>query len=117
MKRKYPARLFIFNLVMNFLIRYIYLWIPGLILILIPNSICTALGIAFLGADLAVSLIDQIRIRKASLTRSDNEEYNRLMDAALGAGGPEEFQRVLEERMKQAPQAPDKPAKFENPYE
>ena len=120
MKRRYPPRLFLFNLVLNFLVRYFYLFVPGVLLCLagVRFEYCMALGVACLGADLAVSLIDQLKNRKRVLANGEHEAYLTMMDAALSAGGAEGFRREVENRMTCRTPAPGETQnELENPYE
>lgn len=125
----YPMRLYLFNLALNFFLRYCYLWIPGAILCLagIRVQFCLALGLAFLFGDLAVSVIDQVRARRASLLDPQDDDYVAMMDAALGAGGPDEFRKIIQGKLtrKEAPgtdlpaqkrEAAEEPA-IHHPYE
>ena len=59
-----------------------------------------------------LSIIEQLRIRKAAVTRSDNPEFNELMDAFCSPGGLESFREVLDEKIKSSPA--DEPQEEEN---
>jgi len=50
-----------------------------------------------------LSIIEQLRICKAAVTRSDNPEFNELMDAFCSPGGFEAFGKVLDEKIQSAP--------------
>lgn len=101
MKRKYPFKLFLLMVLLNFTIRHFYFFLPGVILCLvgIGNKLCLALGLALLLVDLIVSVVEQLQIRKASLEESDNEEFNELMDAAFASDDPDAFRKIIEEKM------------------
>ena len=105
MKRKYPAKLFWFSLIANFMIRSFYLFLPGLILCIVGIwvKVCLWIGLGLLGFDLLINLVDQLRIRQTALTPSDNPEVNELMEALTGPGGLEAFGKLMEERIKNAP--------------
>ena len=105
MKRKYPAKLFWFFVATNFLMHYFYLSIPGIILCVagIWVRACLWIGLAVLLLDLILSIVEQLRIRKASLTRSDNPEFNAFMDAFYGPGGMEAVGKLLDEKIQSAP--------------
>lgn len=98
MKRKYPAKMFWFFVLTNFLFHFFYLFVPGIILCIVGiwARTCLWLGLVILGGDLIFSFIEQLRIRKAALTNSDNQKFNELMDAFCGPGGLEAFGKVLD---------------------
>lgn len=104
MERKYPARMFLLFVVTNFLFHFFYLFVPGIILCIIGTWVksCLWIGLAILGLDLILSIIEQLRIRKAAVTHSDNPEYNELMDAFCSPGGLEAFRNVVDEKIKSA---------------
>lgn len=104
MTRKYPAKLFVIGVIINFIFHYFYFFLLGSILCVVGiwNQICLCLGIAMLCLDLVFSISDQIRIRKASLTASDNPEFNKLMDIFLGSNDPDAFKKFMEEKMHHA---------------
>lgn len=106
MNRKYPLSMFLLGVVLNFLVRFFYLFLPGLILCIIGiwSEKCLAIGLGFWLVDLVLSLVEQFRIRKASLSESDNEEFNELMDAFYGPDGPEAFRERMEEKKMQNPE-------------
>lgn len=87
MRRKYPFKMFVLGVILNFLLRFSYLWISGGILCVAGIWIrkCLIVGLSLLGADLVLSVIEQLRIRKAALNESSSEEYNQLMDCFYGA--------------------------------
>lgn len=103
MNRKYPLKMFLFGLCLNFFIRYALLFLPGLLLCIIGtwSKKCLAIGLALWLVDLVLSVVEQLRIRKATLSESDNEEFNELMDAFYG---PDSFGALMEERKKQDPE-------------
>lgn len=105
MNRRYPAKMFWFFVLTNFLFHYFYLSIPGLLLCMIGIWFrpCLRIGLAVLALDLVLSIWEQLRIRKAAVTPSDNPEFNELMDAFCGPGGMEEFRRVLDEKLSNTP--------------
>ncbi len=85
-QRKYPWSHFIFFVMQDFFLRNILLFLPGLILCLvgIRFAFCLWIGLVLLGVDLIVSIVAQLRIRKAALTISDHEGFNQMMDIAYG---------------------------------
>lgn len=102
MQRKYSAKMFLFFVLTNFLFHFIYLFIPGIILCIIGIWVksCLWIGLAILGLDLILSIIEQIHIRKTVETPSDNPAFNELMDALCSTGGLEAFRKVLDEKAK-----------------
>lgn len=106
MNRKYPLKMFLLGLCLNFFIRYALLFLPGLVLCIIGiwSKKCLAIGLALWLVDLVASFVEQLRIRKAVLSESDNEEFNELMDAFYGPDGPDAFGALMEERKKQDPE-------------
>lgn len=106
MKRKYPLKMFLFGVALNFLVRYIYLFLPGLILCLIGiwNRECLAIGLAFWLLDLILSVVDQFRIRKTALSESENPEFNEMMDRFFTADDPNrEVRSWVEEAIQNDP--------------
>ena len=105
MKRRYPLKMFLLGMAMNFIFHYFYLFLPGLILCLIGiwSQKCLAIGLACWLLDLILSFVEQLRIRKASLSESDNPEFNELMDAFYGPDGPDAFGEAMQKRMQNDP--------------
>lgn len=105
MERKYPAKMFWFNVIMNFLFFFFYLSLPGILFCIIGiwAKPCLWIGLAILFLDLILSIIEQMRLRQAALTPSDNAEFNELMDAFLGPGGSADaFRKVMDTKIKAA---------------
>lgn len=110
MERKYPAKLFLIGLLMNFFLRHFYLFLPGTVLCILGIWVRPSLwiGLGFLCLDLILSLISQLQIRRISMTESDNPEFNKLMDTLCGPGGTDEFMQIIDERIQsQAPCEPE----------
>ena len=101
MERKYPTKMFWLFVLTNFLFHFFYLSVPGIILCIVGIWVktCLWIGLAILGLDLILSIIEQLRIRKAARTPSDNPEFNELMDAFCGPGGFEALGKMLDEKM------------------
>lgn len=102
MERKYPAKMFWLFVLTNLLFHFFYLFVPALVLCIIGiwKRVCLWTGLAILGIDLLLSIIEQMRIREASTTNSDNPEFNELMDAFCGPGGLEAFGKLADEKNK-----------------
>ena len=105
MERKYPTKMFWLFVLTNFLFHFFYLSIPGIILCVVGIWVkpCLWIGVTVLGLDAIFSIIEQLRIRKAAVSHSDNPEFNELMDAFCGPDGFDAVRRVLDEKIKTAP--------------
>ena len=105
MERKYPTKMFWLFVLTNFLFHFFYLSVPGIILCIIGIWVkyCLWIGLALLGLDVIFSIIEQLRIRKAAVTYSDNPEFNELMDAFCSQGGFKAFGKALDEKIKSSP--------------
>ena len=104
MERKYPAKMFWLFVLTNFLFHFFYLSIPGIILCIVGIWIksCLRIGLAVLGLDLILSIIEQLRIRKAAVTPSDNPEFDELMDAFCGPDGLEAVKKIVDAKIESA---------------
>ena len=102
MERKYPTKMFWFFVLTNFLFHFFYLSVPGIILCIVGVWVksCLWIGLTILGLDVILSIIEQLRNRKAAVSPSDNPEFNELMDAFCSPGGFEAFGKVLDEKIK-----------------
>lgn len=94
---------------MNFAIRYFYLFLPGLVLNVIGiwNKRCLAIGLALWILDLFLSIILQIRLRKTALEESDNEDFNEFMDAAFDPNNEKSIHDILQEKIGEQDNAHD----------
>ena len=101
MERKYPTKMFWLFVLTNFLFHYFYLSIPGIILSIVGIWVksCLWVGLAILGLDVILSIIEQLRIRKAAITPSDNPEFNELMDAFCGPDGLDSVRRIVDAKI------------------
>lgn len=101
MKRKYPLKMFLFGLCLNFFIRYALLFLPGFLLCIIGiwSKKCLAIGLALWLVDLVASFVEQLRIRKTVLSESDNPEFNEIMDACFDPDDPKSVIHWVEERI------------------
>ena len=102
MERKYPAKMFWFFVFTNFLFHFFYLSVPGIILCIVGIWVksCLWIGLAILGLDVILSIIEQLRIRKAAVTPSDNPEFNELMDAFCSPDGLDAVRKIVDEKVK-----------------
>lgn len=60
---------------------------------------CLWIGLSILLLDLILSITEQLRIRKAAVTHSDNPEFNKLMDAFCGPDRLNAVRKVLDEKI------------------
>ena len=102
MERKYPTKMYWFFVLTNFLFHFFYLFISGIILCIIGIWVksCLWIGLTILGLDVILSIIEQLRIRKAAVTPSDNPEVNELLDAFCSPDGPHAIEKLIDERNK-----------------
>lgn len=105
MQRKYPTKMFLFFVLTNFVFHFFYLFLPGIVLCIVGIWVksCLWAGLAILLLDLILSIIEQLRIRKAALTPSDNPDVNAFLDAFYSPGGLEAVRKFAEERIKSTP--------------
>ena len=105
MERKYPTKMFWLFVLTNFLFHFFYLSILGIILCIVGIWVkpCLWIGLAILGLDVILSIIEQLRIRKAAVTPSDNPEFNELMDAFCSPDGLEAVRRIVDARIEPTP--------------
>ena len=89
----------------NFLFHFFYLSIPGIILCIVGIWVksCLWIGLAILGLDAILSIIEQSPIRKPAVSPSHNPEFNEPMDAFCSSDGFEAFGKVLDEKIKTSP--------------
>ena len=101
MKRKYPAKMFLLFVLTNFLFRFFYLFIPGTVLCVVGIWSQTYLyvGLAVLGLDLILSIVEQVRIRNAAVGQSENPDFNEMMDAFCGQGGLRAAGKMFDEKL------------------
>ena len=105
MERKYPTKMFWLFVLTNFLFHFFYLSIPGIILSIVGIWVksCLWIGLAILVLDVILSIIEQLRIRKAAITSSDNPEFNELMDAFCGPDGLDAVRRIVDAKIASTP--------------
>ncbi len=114
MERRYPTKMYWFFVLTNFLFHFFYLSIPGIILCIVGIWVktCLWIGLAILGLDVILSIIEQLRIRKFALTPSDNPEVNELLDAFCSPDGPRAVRKIIDEKNKST--SPVEPQEEEN---
>ena len=107
MERKYPTKMFWLFVLTNFLFHFFYLSIPGIVLCIVGIWVksCLWIGLAILGLDAILSITEQLRIRKAAVTPSDNPEFNELMDAFCSPDGLEAVRKIVDAKIGATPPA------------
>ena len=86
--RKYPTGLFIIGFITNLLFRFFWLFVPGVVLLMIGIFVksCLHIGLALFLLDIVISLIEQIRIRKTVLGESGSSDFKAFQDALSKEG-------------------------------
>lgn len=81
--RKYPTSLFIIGFITNILFHFFWLFLPCIILLIIGIFVepCLYIGLVLLLIDIVLSLIEQLRIRRAFLKESYNPDFRAFQDA------------------------------------
>lgn len=82
-EKRYPFSLFLVGFITNVLFRFFWLFIPSVVLLIvgIRVDLCLYAGLALLGVDVVLSLVEQIKIRKIMLSHSDNEQFRKFQEA------------------------------------
>ncbi len=114
MKRQYPTKMFFFFVLTNFLFHFFYLSVPGIVLCIVGiwSKFCLWIGLAILGLDLILSIIEQLRLRRTAITPSDNPDFNEMMDAFCGPDGLEAVRKIVDAKIETTP--PVKPQEEES---
>lgn len=81
--RKYPTELFIIGFLMNIVFHFFWLFLLAILFLIIGifDESCLYIGIIILCLDIALSFIEQLRIRQAFLEESDNPDFRAFQDA------------------------------------
>ena len=96
---KYPASLFWMGVLLNMTKKFFLLFPAILLLILgIFFEKCLLLGLALLILVIAISLIEQIQIRNATLN-SDNPNFKEWQDAILSPEWKENIRDLMESKI------------------
>lgn len=87
-ERKYPMSLFLIGFITNIIFHFFWLFIPSIILLIVGIFIdgCRYAGLILLLVDIIVSFIEQMRIRQAMISDSDNEQFRQFQDAVSKDG-------------------------------
>lgn len=106
MKRRYPAALFVIGFVTNVIFHFFWLFIPAVICLIIGifSRMFLYIGLTILLFDVIISLIEQINIRNAFLSDSDNPDFRGFQDALSKDGKwNENLMEFLNERFENSP--------------
>ena len=101
-QRKYPASLFFTGLAMNIVVRFFFLFLLALVLIIIGFWVkwCAYAGLAVLLLDVVISLILQLTIRKTAISESDDPEFNTFQDAVSSDDWQKNIMDFVESKIK-----------------
>lgn len=108
--KKYPASLFWIGFLMNFILKYTFLLLPALVLMIVGIwvKICLAVGLILLSLDLLLSLAEQLRMRSVTL-HSQDPEFNDFQDAILSKNWSGNIKKTVEEKMWEQTDSNDPP--------
>lgn len=81
--RKYPNRLFVIGFFSNLFLRFCWLFVPSVVLLIVGIFVkpCLYIGGIIFFIDVILSLVEQIKIRKTFIEESDNPDFKRFQDA------------------------------------
>ena len=96
-KRRYPLSLFLIGFITNIFFHFFWLFVPGVILLVVGIWVdwCLYAGLALLGIDMIASFVEQMKIRQAMISDSDNEQFRKFQDAVSKDGNVFENIREL----------------------
>lgn len=100
--RKYPISLFIFGFLMNVVFRFWVLFVLGIVFSIVGIFVKSFvnIGLATLLLDIALSFVEQMRIRRAFLEDSDNPDFKEFQDAMSKDGNwMENVREFLNDKM------------------
>ena len=99
MDKKYPKDLFWINFLQKFLISHIFLWLPGVTLLIAGIRVrpCLYVGLGFLIIDLIISFLGALRNRNVFLN-SDNPNFKAPQDAVLSENWRENLRHIVESK-------------------
>lgn len=107
MKKRYPASLFVIGFVTNIIFHFFWLFVPAVICLIIGifSRNFLYIGLTILLFDVIISLIEQINIRSAFMSDSDNPDFRGFQDALSKDGKwNENLMEFLDERLENHPQ-------------
>lgn len=97
--RQYPLRLFLIGFITNIFFHFFGLFVPSIILLIVGIWVdgCVYVGLALLCIDMIASFVEQMKIRQAMLSDSDNEQFRKFQEAVSKDGNVFENIRNLVE--------------------
>lgn len=100
MNNKYPTDLFIIGFISNIFGRFFFLFFPAVILLIIGVWIksCIIIGLVLLTLDIILSFVEQLRIRKATLS-SDNPNFTEFQDLILSNDWKNNIINMVEDKI------------------
>ncbi len=80
--RKYPISLFIFGFLMNVVFRFWVLFVLGIVFSIVGIFVKSFvnIGLAILLLDVALSFVEQMRLRQTFLEESDDSDFEAFKD-------------------------------------
>ena len=80
--RKYPISLFIFGFLMNIVFRFWVLFVLGIVFSVVGIFVKSFvnIGLAILLLDVALSFVEQMRLRQTFLEESDDSDFEAFKD-------------------------------------
>ena len=99
MATKYPTAPLILGLITDFFIRYFFLSIPSIILLIIGIWLkpCLYIALGLILLDLALCIIGWLKIKKTFETESDNPDFKAFQDS-VGSHGWREGSKLFVEK-------------------
>ena len=86
--RKYPISLFIFGFLMNVVFRFWVLFVLGIVFSIVGIFVKSFvnIGLAILLLDVALSFVEQMRLRQTFLEESDDSDFEAFKDMISNDG-------------------------------
>ena len=86
--RKYPISLFIFGFLMNVVFRFWVLFVLGIVFSVVGIFVKSFvnIGLAILLLDVALSFVEQMRLRQTFLEESDDSDFEAFKDMMSNDG-------------------------------
>ena len=86
--RKYPISLFIFGFLMNVVFRFWVLFVLGIVFSIVGIFVKSFvnIGLAILLLDVALSFVEQMRLRQTFLEESDDSDFEAFKDMMSNDG-------------------------------
>lgn len=108
--KKYPASLFWMGFLMNFILKYIFLLLPALVLMIVGIwvKVCLVVGLVLLALDLLLSLVEQLCLRSAAL-RSQDTGFKDFQDVILSKDWDDNIRKIVEEKVREETDSNESP--------